>query len=445
MTYKKPTARSWFGLSEQLDFSKARWLGPFLTVIVILLFALAVMAAFKILTASVFGGLPKGTGASFGLTGIIVAMIGAPFVIWRTMVAQKQSNVSEDALFNDKIDAAVANLYALRQVTKWNEKGYPSGWEDDVTRRNGAIDRLEGLAGEDPKAAPRIARMLSVYVQELSRESPAASPPDTDNLQELLEWVRLRTSPRSDIGKAVQVLGRLWARNDNSLGGREINLMNSNLQASDFSNLNFTNANLTRSLLRRADLSHAKLEGANLEGAKLQSANMHKTILEKANLRGVKSQGAFLSFAKLQQADFTNAILEGADLRSAELQGATLNGAEMQGADLINAKLQGADLSSAELEGANLTGAVFDKRTLLLSANFRGAGFKDVDFSNVYVSPDQLQQMFGDASVTLPSGHGPDHEDWPEHWSKEKLSSSEFITQWRAFQASNRKGRYGRN
>jgi hypothetical protein len=86
--------RSWLGFREQFDFSKARGLGGVVGVLLILvvgsLFILAVLAAFKVLGASLFGTLPKGTGASFGLTGIIVAMIGAPFVIWRTMVAQKQ-------------------------------------------------------------------------------------------------------------------------------------------------------------------------------------------------------------------------------------------------------------------------------------------------------------------------------------------------------------------
>ncbi|WP_372993110.1 hypothetical protein, partial [Sulfitobacter sp.] len=60
---------------------------------------------------------------------------------------------------------------------------------------------------------------------------------------------------------------------------------------------------------------------------------------------------------------------------------------------------------------------------------------KKVNFTKINIGPNQLQQMFGDATVTLPGGHGPDNESWPPHWSKKDLGW-DFDTKWRAFQRS---------
>ncbi|HKK83991.1 MAG TPA: hypothetical protein VJ942_00560, partial [Roseovarius sp.] len=47
---------------------------------------------------------------------------------------------------------------------------------------------------------------------------------------------------------------------------------------------------------------------------------------------------------------------------------------------------------------------------------------------------DHLPGIFGDASVTLPGGHGPDHESWPQHWPEFELNG-QFETEWRKWQA----------
>ena len=64
---------------------------------------------------------------------------------------------------DDKINAAMTVSHVQRQITKWDEDNKAQNWWDDyVTRRNGSIYRLLGLAKEESESAPRIARMLSV-------------------------------------------------------------------------------------------------------------------------------------------------------------------------------------------------------------------------------------------------------------------------------------------
>ena len=278
------------------------------------------------------------------LIGVLAASATIFFSVIRVWINERTASSAEEALFNDKINAAVSDLHAQRQVTKWDEDETPTGWEDDVTRRNGAIDRLLGLAKEEPESAPRIARMLSVYVKELSREYPAKTPPETDDVGAIKEWTTKLTFARSDMQNAVQVLGKLREESGLPLDSGEIDLSETNLQGFDLKSLNFENVSFLKAQLQGANLSHAKLQGAKLEEAQ------------------------------------------------------------------------------------------FDSRTTLSAASFAYAELAGVDFSETTITHEQLSEAFGDASVTLPDGKGPDDQEWPAHWSKETLNWADFQSKWRAFQ-----------
>ncbi len=408
--------RAWFGLAEKFDWHKARAIGPLITVagtlIVGGLFSLAIVAAFKLLGAAVFSEVPQDGFAKFGLTGIIVAMIGAPFVVWRSVVAQKQVGLADQALTNDKMDKAVADLHAQRQVTKWSDEGVASnGWEDDITRRNGAVDRFLGLVEENNSLRPRVDRMLTVYLRELTREFPADEVPDGADLEAIRTAVEGLTRKRSDMENAVQVLSRLprpkWVEGAERLP----DLQKINMQAFDLANL--------------------ALQGANLSGAQLQGANLIGAQLQGANLSGAQLLGANLSWAQLQGANLFGAQLQGANLNGAQLQGANLFGAQLQGANLSGAQLLGANLFGAQLQGANLFGAQFDADTDLRAATLRGAALRSVDLTNVPQIAEHLEGLFGDSTVTFPEGM-----KRPERFDIEYEDGFDFETAWRAFQRS---------
>ena len=293
------------------------------------------------------------------LTATLGAVVALPFTLVRLTYARRQTETATQALFNDKINAAVSDLHAQRQITKWDKPEYPTGWEDDVTRINGAIDRLLGLAKEEPESAPRIARMLSVYVKELSRktEYPAKTTPKTDDTNVLKKWANDLTFARSDMQNAVQVLGKLRKASGLPLDGGEIELSETNLQGFDLNSLNFENVSFLKAQLQGADLREAQLQGA----------------------------------------DFTRAHLQGANLWFAQLQGT----------NLIEAQLQGAILSDAQLQGADLQFADFDSSTNFSAACFANAALSETDLSETSISQEQLNEAFGDAAVILPDGKGP--------------------------------------
>ena len=276
------------------------------------------------------------------LMGVLAASATIFFSIIRVWINERTASSAEGALFNDKINAAVSDLHAQRQITKWLCTGAQNGWEDDVTRRNGAIDRLLGLASEEPNAPPRIARMLSVYIKELSREYPAKTPPQTDVPKSLRAWAQKLKFTRSDMQLAVQVLGQLRKESGHTLENGEIDLTGTNLQGFYLKNLNFNNVSF---------------KDAQLQGAVL-----------------------------------INAQLQGAKLLSAQLQGADLCHAQLQGAKLFNAQLQGAELVNAQLQGADLIDAQFDPATTLIAARYSGAAMRVVDFQKLQSNRNNWKQ-----------------------------------------------------
>jgi uncharacterized protein YjbI with pentapeptide repeats len=128
--------------------------------------------------------------------------------------------------------------------------------------------------------------------------------------------------------------------------------------------------------------------------------------------------------------------LQGAYLSEAQLQGANLSNAQLQGAYLSEAQLQGANLSNAQLQGAYLSEAQFNDATALTAARTQSAVVRAIDLSMLTLSTDQVNSMFGDASVILPNDIRPQSPDWPAHWPKNKLGWDEFEKQWELWQSN---------
>jgi len=281
------------------------------------LFILALLVTFALLGATLVGA-ELASGAPLGLGALLVALLGAPFLIWRTVVAQKtldtaqrQTDLQDEALFNDKINAAATDLAARRQVTRVVQQDGKdvvlTEWEDDLVTRAAAIDRLEGLALEaleraDVAPAQRIARMLSIYVRELSETNPPKQPPidrwnemaegdedmrplNSDEIHSMTglrpddvsesamaQWSGTLRPARRDMERAAQSLGRiipidrtLFARFD----AQNVNLSSCNLQGMDLRGLNFE-----RALFRDANLIGARMSGSSFKDADLRRADL---------------------------------------------------------------------------------------------------------------------------------------------------------------------------
>ncbi|MDK3074129.1 pentapeptide repeat-containing protein [Sedimentitalea sp. JM2-8] len=303
----------------------------------------------------------------------------------QTKAAERQATATEEALFNDKINSAADDLHARREIRrkkKMDDAEELGFIEDDIVRRVTAIDRLEALAQERPEEAPRIARLLCVYLRQLSK----GIGPDHEE------------HPRADMEAAAQAIGRMKKIEGVDPDTVEIDLRMANLAGFDLRDLVFDDATL----------QDAEMIGADLRGASFRRANLQVCKLVKAQLNHADMTDAKLGYANLKRARLANA----------RMQRAILSSVDLREVDLAETGLQGALLSSIDL----------DNGTGLQSARLRGSAMWMFDLTRAkHLTSLSLDEVFGDASVTLFGSP-------PAHWERGNLHWDHFAIMWRAWQ-----------
>ncbi|MFV1530919.1 MULTISPECIES: pentapeptide repeat-containing protein [unclassified Phaeobacter] len=366
------------------------------------------------------------------MTATLGAVVALPFTLIRIRLTREANKTADESLFNDKINAATEDLHAMRQ--RWDEEQKQNIWEDDITRRNAAIDRLEGLVKERPDTAPRVSRLLSVYVRELSREVPAEIPPEEPTPNELHRWLFGLTVKRSDMENAVQVLGRMKRIRAVNCVSISIDLRHANLQRFDLTGLDLSGAILSGSHMQGSFLRDTQLRNASLPFAKMQGTNLGNAKMLMADLSWADLRQAFLGCAMLRGASLRHADMQGAEIYDAELQKADLTSTNMRGANLSRAKMQGIRLGGANMQGADISATTIDGASGLNRADLSGSLLSQVDFSRTNIGLEQLNSGFGTTDTILPNGNGPDSSDWPAHWPKLAMGHGQTFRQWKKWQ-----------
>lgn len=366
---------------------------------------------------------------------VLAALLGAPFVIWRSYVAAKQARIQDEALFNDKINAAAADLSARRQVTRVVHHGTENEdilteWQDDLVTRAAAIDRLEGLANERPDAIRRIARQLSIYVRELSRENPPKEVP-SDDMDVLDAWAGALEPIRPDMESAVQTLGRLQIIPNHGLQKGDIDLRKANLQGFDLSELSFNDALFSESHLQGANLFLSQLQRAKFYRANLHRADLTQTDCNNANFEGAFMQGIYLHDADASRADFSWAKLHKANLSGSNFGSAFLGRADLSCGVIAAANLEDAILIGSDLRGADFRKVSLDQKTQAPKAIWRGAGLSHLNVDEYPRLELVKDDVFADGSVQLPDG-----ATRPSHWADEELGLVEFDNAWQEWKST---------
>lgn len=374
MKHGKPDFLDWLGLRRSPELFKIPWLGGLVTVVVSVGFVILLLSAIIEFANASWSDDPNAEALrNAGL--VLAAIIGIPFLVWRAVVAQKQADVAEQALFNDKLKAAADDLHARRDIKRKNrlkDAAERDFIEDDIVRRVAAIDRLEGLAEERPSEAPRITRLLCVYLRHLSK----GITPDNEE------------HPRADMEAAAQTIGRMKRIPGVEADEVKIDLQDANLAGFDLSGLCFDGA----------WFNEAELSRTNFFGSAMQRAVFFKSNLRKATLSAV------------------------------QLQHAVFNAAEMQMADLSASKFHNAKFDGALMQGTYISDAVVNETTSLSLADLRGAALHNVDFSGGTIEQWQVDRAFYDRSVKFP-------EDIVSRSGKDKdFDTPEFRDRWRAWQ-----------
>jgi uncharacterized protein YjbI with pentapeptide repeats len=368
-----------------------------------------------------------------GLGGLIGAVTAVPFLVWRTMIAQRQNTIAEENLHSTTMAKAIEQLGAMKEEKVTRGRAIPdetlapetvTNSKPNIEVRLGAIYLLEKLAREHEQLHWPIMEILCAYIRE-NAGPPQPPPPEVkDPYPALFKWTyeqrrsklarkQVLSPPRVDVQAALTVIGRrtpnqlVWEAAFRSSSTSErayrLDLSRCHLAYAQFDGLDFNHALFDESCLEGCSFRKSKLEGASLYLAHLEIAKISKANLQRANL----------SKAYLQGADFYAARLEGANLSEAYAEGAYLSDANLDGANLAHARLEGAYLSKAHLKGTSIQGAY------LVGTIFDDAHLDDtlIDNTNLLAvfgfTSEMAASAWGNAATLLPEGmERPLNERW---------------------------------
>lgn len=349
VTSKKPDLLDWLCISKATDFRVARPLGAFfglLLIIICLTFFVLGLVSLGKLGAALFGlGSYANDSKAEAIRNIgllLVGLIGAPFLVWRSYVAQKQVNVAEQGQITDRINKAVEGLGAektvreihetpryVKQDGEWvrdDERNLVQATRPDGTPlidresyertvpnlevRIGAIYALERIAKDSLRDHIQIMEILCAYVRG---NAPAT---DTQPDPSLVHGAPIPT-PRADIQAAIRTIGR---RSEKQIELEVMNRFRLDLRNCNLSGVDFRNGDFSAALFHLSRFEAANFQGANLEGSQFNHALLNYAQFWDANLKGTNFDYTTINkphgpmFASIHRGKIYGISVVGADL-----------------------------------------------------------------------------------------------------------------------------------
>ncbi len=288
----------WLGLRWTPDYAKARLLGRFLSsvffIIILALVLPTTLDFFKAVTGLDHFSNKEAQSTAIRNTGLVLAaVIGVPFIVWRSVVAQKQVNVAEQSHITDQINKAVEGLGAekvVRQHLKskngsllYHEKEIA---EEDISEDNrnkldfkrpviveltqpnlevriGAIYALERIAQDSDRDHDQIMDILCTYARmnhPVNSTSDTGKPPFGIAAPQT-PW------PSVDIAKIVNVVGRRKNESEYRPDLRETHLQKCDFRDGTFDKCRFEHSNLSFSRFYQTSLKDVDFRNADISGA----------------------------------------------------------------------------------------------------------------------------------------------------------------------------------
>ena len=285
---------------------------------------------------------------------LVLATIGMPFAIWRSVVAGRQADIAQRGLRNETYQKAVAMLA-----------------DSVLAVRLGGIYALQHLAKEHPTQYHiQVMRLFCAFIRH-----PTALSNTHVAQNEIAEVVDKRDSGvgvsiRSDVEDVLRALGTRTKEEIAIESRAGFDLV---IYEADLRQLNIRDVT---SFTYSIDSKH--------EFRLIDRKKRRRENLSHIHFRRVDLSRADLSFVDMSNAEFWDPNFAGArcadtDLSRTSWDGGTLEGATLCNADLSHAEMQETSLSNADLSGANLSGVIFKEVDLsgvtLRDANLSGTCF----------------------------------------------------------------------
>lgn len=426
----------WMGIRGAPDWTVARPLGGLVSLLLALLFAGALVAAFVLIGHTIMGG--GGAGSTLGTGALIVALLGAPVLIWSTVLKHQTVRYQKEGHITDRITSAVEQLGAEKTV---KVPGKDADGKDitieqtlpNIEVRIGAILSLERIAQDSTRYDKgrdhvRVMEIVCAYVRHNSNATPPQDFPEPEweplkdnpteaeraaHLEKRRErfgrffaaskawkWAKALPEPRADIVQALLVLGRrtkeqrlieaAWPDPPIKDTKWVFDIPCPELpdiedgEARDPAQIKTFRKDLAnwKETLRAYSGYRLDLRGANLQRADLSATRPDRSdaVFAGADLRKTRLGGAVCTNTRLEGAKLWDSSMEGANLLRTRLNGADLRGARLEGALIRLARMKAADLSRSRMEVAELSGARMEGANLsgarMEEASLRKAGME---------------------------------------------------------------------
>ena len=387
------------------------WLGLILTIGVLALGVPALWVIVRFVAA-----LAIGTSTDVRNIGIIfLAFFGAPFVIWRAIVAQGNLDRSRDRDYADLFTKAVEQLGADKNekfkrimLETPSEAEFEYATTDERTVPNievrlGAIYALERISRDSSSDHIAVIETLCTYIRQNAPAHSAVKMPTKQELETWKEnnhvsnfaishptavmWGQHLEKPRADIQAALTVIGR---RKEERISLEKKEYEKNNRHIVDLSDINIQNAHLYN---------------LNFEGSIFVNSVMNGALLNGSNFKGCQLQGSDLRGAVVSSVKFNNSIMH--DTKMSGI------GAHFTSFERVN--LENSDLSDGTFWGANFAGARFSQ------VNLDFANFSTANLSVKNLTPSSLKRFFGCAGTILPV---PIEIFRPPEWAETSLDTA---------------------
>ena len=285
------------------------WLGLVLFGVALLTIFPAIYVIFRF-----YGALVTGSSEDVRNVGIIfLAVLGAPFVIWRAIVAQGNLDRSRDRDYADLFTKAVEQLGATREAREWDEETKRDIYrhEPNIEVRLGAIYALERISQDSERDHIAVMETLSAYVRE---NAPV-------NSLEPCEPPFSKATVRNDIQAALTVIGSRLSERISFEWKNEfrLNFSSTDLAGADFQELNFSAALFVG----------CRLEAANFRSAVLLGARFDRSLMNFADVFDAELRGTSFDYCIFSPTDPYGLTMS--NIHSISVVGADLSGIDYLG------------------------------------------------------------------------------------------------------------------
>lgn len=309
-----------------------------------------------------------------GLGGLIGAVTAVPFLVWRTMIAQKQNVIAQENIHSTTMAKAIEQLGAMKEVKTTQNISGPDGVtrqetvtnsEPNIEVRLGAIYLLEKLAREHKQLHWPIMEILCAYIRgNAGRSEPppeevveaySANERRTQSHVDLITKYRHNVKlPRVDIQAAITVIGRRsklqlsWekslrksTKNQDSF---RIDLSECNLARISFDGLNFDYAKFNRSSLQFSSFRNANVNHASFMNTHFEEVSLNNTNLNRSKFLFTYLYGSSFFSVNLVKAEFFGAHISVVSFLACHLELSSFFGSNPSHLYFNDSHLEGAEL-----------------------------------------------------------------------------------------------------